>query len=260
MKNKKYADLINKDIDKIISIEEKEALMKFLGENPDAENLYKELHETNELLNNLTDREPSEDLKEKILNVIDFNLYKVRKEKMSFFEIIENFISQVKTRWSFSFSLGLAAGIVLLFIALSLTDIFKSSGEEYVYGTIGISSAELINSIDVETEDISGKIDLVKGSGSNNKKHFIFNIDIKSATTFLFQMQYDPENMRIENLSSESLAPVNFENKEGELRVSVSGNKRFSIITSPANAASENIKVSIIKDNESIFSKSIVIR
>ncbi|MEE9429918.1 MAG: hypothetical protein V3V16_02690, partial [Melioribacteraceae bacterium] len=58
----KYIELINKDIDKIVSTSEKKILEKYLSQNEEAKILHKELLRTEELLDTLPETEPSENL------------------------------------------------------------------------------------------------------------------------------------------------------------------------------------------------------
>lgn len=258
MINTKYLELINKDIDKIITKEEKDALMKFLGENHEAELFYREMHESEEMLNNLTDREPSEDLKDRILDAVNYLDYKPEKRNIS--EYLRNTFKHIKSEWSLSFSLGLAAGIVLLFITFSVIDISRTPDEQFIYGTVGLNSAELSRSIPIKAEGITGKIDLVKGYGSNSKSHFVFNIDLSAVPAVILELQYNPEHLKVENFSSESLDPVNFENKKGGLRIALIGSQKFSIITTPSENYKENIELNIYNDNRIVFSEKIYIK
>ncbi|MCB9250085.1 MAG: hypothetical protein H6613_16825 [Ignavibacteriales bacterium] len=58
-----YIELINKDIDKIISASEKKILDKYLKENEEAKILHKELLRTEELLDTIPENVASENLK-----------------------------------------------------------------------------------------------------------------------------------------------------------------------------------------------------
>ncbi|MCB0753910.1 MAG: hypothetical protein KDC52_20735, partial [Ignavibacteriae bacterium] len=70
-----YIELMNKDIDKIISASEKKKLDKYLKENEEAKILHKELLRTEELLDTIPENVASENLKKRILNSIDYNMY-----------------------------------------------------------------------------------------------------------------------------------------------------------------------------------------
>ena len=78
MIDQKYLELINKDIDDTISAPEKEVLDEYLKINPEAYSMHQELMEMDKLLDKLPDNDPSDSLKARILNSIDFNRYTIK--------------------------------------------------------------------------------------------------------------------------------------------------------------------------------------
>ena len=81
MNEEKFIDLINKEIDGIISAQEKKGLMEYLEKNPEAKQKYQDLVDSTKYLDKLDEVEPPEELKSRIMNSIDFNRYTAKKKK-----------------------------------------------------------------------------------------------------------------------------------------------------------------------------------
>ena len=256
MIDKKYLELINKDIDKIISADEKKALLKFLGENPDAGNLYNELTKTGQMLNHLPDREPSPDLQSRILMSIDHNRYSPKNNPLAVFG---DFISALKTKWAFSFSFGLAAGIVLLAVILSVTSLVRTSIEKDIYGTIGITSAEVLRSFSSDSPDNFFKIDLLKVRASDDDNHFAFNVDITPPEEYILELNYNPENVIFENLSSVKFEKINLESTSGKIRIYPSATSRFSVMIALKNTG-EEIGINLLKGEKSVLDRKVSLK
>lgn len=253
MIDKKYLELINKDIDKVISEEEKKALLKFIGENPDAGKLYDEYNRTDQMLSKLPEREPSPELESRIISSIDFNRYNPKSKPLSVFS---GFIPALKSKWTFSFSFGLAAGIIILAVILSVTNLVRTSVEKDIYGTIGITSTEVSRSFSSESPDYSFKIDLLKVKANDNENHFAFNVDINPPEEYVLELNYNPENVTFENLSSVKFKKINLESTSGKIRIFPSSTSRFSIMLSLKDPR-EEIGVNLLKGDKYIFNRRI---
>ena len=75
MIDRKYIELINYEIDGIITPEQRSQLQEYLLKNPKAKKLYQELTATNSMVNSMPEIEPTENLKKRVLNSINFNKY-----------------------------------------------------------------------------------------------------------------------------------------------------------------------------------------
>ena len=71
MIDQKYIELINHEIDGVITPKQKSMLDNYLKKNPQAEKLYQELIATSKIIDQIPAIEPSENLKKRIMNSID---------------------------------------------------------------------------------------------------------------------------------------------------------------------------------------------
>jgi hypothetical protein len=157
MIDKKYLDLIHKDIDKKISDDEKVLLDDYLKSNTEAFTLHRELSETEELLDKLPNADPSVSLKQRILNSIDFNRY-AHREKRSIAGFIAAAFNGPRRKLTSSFAFGMVVGIILIATIFYASYFNNPSELNNVYGTIGLSESEVFESVPVNSMDIVGKI------------------------------------------------------------------------------------------------------
>ncbi len=188
----KHLELIHKDIDKTISLNEKEKLDKYLNTNPEANILHKELLRTEELLDKLPDNEPSENLKKKILNQIDYNRYAHKKEMRIIPDYISSLFSGPRKKITTSFSLGFITGI-LIFSLIFYVSYYNNSSEVHdIFGTMGLSETEIVESFTVNSTNISGEIEIIKGLN-----FYRFKINLNSSERYNLQIEFDPTNVSL---------------------------------------------------------------
>ncbi len=159
-----YIELINKEIDGLITSKEKVELSTYLQKNPEVIKLYEELRRTAELLEQTPEFEPSPNLKKRIINSLDFNRYLTTTTKSTH---LKNWISRLfttpKTRLAYVFATGIILGffIHLLFFTDQTNQL--ALREKDLYGTMGISEKDnfkLVDKIPVDFPDISGTIEI----------------------------------------------------------------------------------------------------
>lgn len=197
MNKNKYIELVNKDIDKSISVSEKEKLDQYLNENPEAKLLYKEYVKADKVLDYIPDTDPSENLKKKIFNSIDYNLYSNRKKHSNSTSDIYSVFSRFNYKLAASFVLGIITGCLILFA------VFYNSTEmegSKVFGTMASDKSVAVKTINVSTHDISGSISIGKGL-----RYYGFNADLKSKDQFNFQIIPDSDKFTLKILRGDQV-------------------------------------------------------
>lgn len=195
MINQRYLELINRDIDNTISEDERNVLNKYLKTNPDAYSIHQDLQETEKLLDKLPDNDPSANLKKRILNSIDFNLYSVKKKK-SFVRYLSAAFSGSRRKLTTSFALGMVTGIFLLSIIFYAAFYINTSELNNVFGTMGLPETEVVRSVEVNSQDIAGKLEIGKATN-----HYEVYVNLKSTTKYTLQIEFDKSILKIDNLS-----------------------------------------------------------
>ena len=114
MIDKKYMEYINKAVDKTINEKEQNELIKYLSENKEAEKYYRELIKLSEVMTQVKDVEPPEDLKQNIINAIPKNRYAVSRKSNPLHKFADIIKGREKPHFAYSFSAGLAVGVAVV--------------------------------------------------------------------------------------------------------------------------------------------------
>ena len=251
MIDKKYLELINKDIDKVITSKEKALLKEYLDSNSEAKSLYDELFATENLLDKLPDNDPSVNLKKQILNSIDKRRYSSNKNYSVFRHYIHQTIFQAKYKIAFTFTLGLLAG---LFIYSFLLNNNQVTGNSDFYGTIGISNYELVESIPLETSAIFGKVEILR---SNNHLGIEFNLN--SQDPYNLTLKYNQDNTSFDNISFYGKNNIKLASEKNMLRLSDSGSHKYRLIFLKNDQTPADFSLLITRAGNKIFEKEIVV-
>lgn len=157
MRKSNFRELINKEIDGLNSPQESKMLTKYLRENKDAQDLFNDLNKLSGSLQNVKKVNPPEDLKQDILNSIDTNKYAKKEKKV--YRFLYNY--KLNFRYAYIFITGLVFGV---FIYYSLFNKIQQSDNSQLIGTMIINKTyehlQPIRQIEIELQDISGKVDL----------------------------------------------------------------------------------------------------
>lgn len=195
MIDQQYLELINKDIDDTISEQEKEVLNEYLKINPSAYTMHQELSEIEKLLDKIPDKDPSDALKTRILNSIDVDRY-TRKKKLGIKDYFFVSLSVPRKKLSASFALGLIAGMVLLSIIFYASFYNGFSEGNHIIGTMGLAESQVIQTVNVNSLDITGKIDIIKAADQ-----YAIYVNLKSSGKYTLQVELDNEYLKIDNLA-----------------------------------------------------------
>jgi len=200
MNETKFIDLINKEIDGIISAQEKKGLMEYLEKNPEEKQKYQNLVDSTNYLEKFDEVEPPEDLKLRIMNSIDFNRYSAKEEKKYIFKFPSlDFLLTPKPKLAYAFTFGIIFGIFMF--SIFFADLIYQNQVEPsdITGTMGvnnISNIENIATIPVSLDKIFGEIDV-------NKYNSLIWLDIKLESEFKYEiiLEYDKNTFNLKNYS-----------------------------------------------------------
>ncbi|MCU0643870.1 MAG: hypothetical protein MUC94_06380 [bacterium] len=138
MIDEKYIELMNKEIDGVITKSEQERLHNYLSANSEAQKLYNDLRQTSELLSKIPRVEPSPNIKKYVMNSIDLNRYSKATKPGRLKALVSNLLIKPTPKLAYAFALGILVGI-LVYSAL-LENVISKRGTDVAdfYGTIGI--------------------------------------------------------------------------------------------------------------------------
>lgn len=248
--DKRYIELINKEIDHLTTPDEKADLHKYLAANKAAEDYFNDLLLTNDYLDKLPDQEPSENLKKQIINSIDFNRYTPKVKKQPAW----SFLFAPKFKLAYTFATGLIIGIIIYAVLVNNS---KTVNINDIYGTIGINNdgANTISELPLNFSDISGNIEL-KGIDRN----FWFNLDLNSTQDFDIVISYG-NDVKFENLRLGTAKNIEVSKGQNFIKTTNSGDQKYSLLFTQINGSEpSSIKIRIIQSGTSLYEHNLVIK
>ncbi len=186
MIDKKYIELMNREIDDVITPDEKKDLHHYLSVNHEAGEYYDELISASNALNQVPEPDVPENLGKRILNAMDFSRYARHQKRKRVF----NFIPGFNFRYAFTFAAGLLAGI---FIYALFTMHLDNLNQEDVSGTIGSERTVTLREIPIDVNDIRGNISL-----KEKNDIYLFEISLNSNSLVDLTISY-PDQLKLEN-------------------------------------------------------------
>jgi hypothetical protein len=248
MIDSKYIELMNKEIDNVITKEERIKLHEYLASNEYAKGYFNELLLTNNYLNEIPDEDPSENLKKSIINSIDFNKYSPKvKSKSSW-----NYFFNPKLKLVYTFAVGLLAGLIIYGVISNYTNKFNT---EEMSGTIGLENktVSLVKQIPVKISNISGKIEITK---QGNK--FWLNIDLESSQKYNIIVAY-PDEVRFKNINPAPGCTFTCNIGKNNIVTSNSGIQNYSLLFSQFNLPATKLNLMISQSGKIIYNHNLTL-
>ncbi len=245
-----YLELMHKAIDGEITEEERKRLEAYLRTHPQAEHYFRQLQQTNELLQNVPSVEPPADLKASILNSLDPTRYS-RTPKSSFLFSLQEWFRRPAPRLAYAFAMGILVGI--LSYVLILSGLFHKTplDQRQLYGTMGLESSRilLLEELPVQVADLQGKIILKK-----TDQRFLLEANLQSFSGNEIRFNFNPLNIRIEAFLPSEQTPIQFRTGEGRAEITWRGNTHFTLeFHSPENISGEIIQFFLLQKGKIIF-------
>lgn len=177
MIEKKYAELIQKEIDGVITDAEAQSLKAYLARNKEARLLREELQKTVEKLKSVPQIDPPPYLKKHILNSIGIARPETAAGVRLLDRLAKAFSHRLAPRYAIAFSSGFCVGMILLFLVLQsyepVSDMSQFSGALLTVGDA--RSWKVIDSLSVETEGARGVVRSLDAGG-----HLFVEVDLRS--------------------------------------------------------------------------------
>jgi len=249
MIDSKYIELMNKEIDNVISNDEKIKLHDYLSSNEDAKEYFNGLLLTNQYLDELPDGNPSENLKKQILNSINFNRYSPKVKSRSSWSYFFN----PKLKFVYTFAMGLIAGLIIYGV---ITDYTNNFNTEDVSGTIGIENKNVntLEQIPLSISNISGTIEVM-----NQENKFWLNVDLISSQKYDLIVTY-PDNIKFENIKPERGSNFSCNIDKNNITTSNSGLQQYSLLFSQNNLSSAKLNLKISKSGKIIYNNNLTLK
>ncbi len=164
MIEEKYLELINREIDHMISPRQSKKLRKYLKHNPDAQRYYADLLVISKEFSQVKIVEPPQNLKKNIVNALPVGKYTKYERQNVFQRYFETLLFGNKPRYAYVFSAGLITGIIV--ISLLFIILYKNNSVNIpdLYGAIGANSTAKVfhtsDELTIDEESVKGDVRL----------------------------------------------------------------------------------------------------
>lgn len=242
----KYIELINKDIDKVISPSEKAILLEYLSANAEAKKYYDEMVIMAEYLNTMKETEPDPGLEQRIINSIDFSRYSSDRKQHR--RILSTFTGSAGwLKFAFVF-----IGIFALALIYALLIQQNNIDDKNTRGTMGIESKRVytMDEIEIKKNGVYGSV-RVLGSGDS----FWLDVDLKASKPFDLIIDF-PDGVDYIDSSPNTMKIV--ESQNGVQLPGIATSEQLNIYFSK-NINTAQLTLKIIRAENTLFEKKLSI-
>jgi len=251
---KKYIQLIHKDLDGLLTSAEKQELDNALKTDPKLRKLYVDLHHMSDQLNQISQLEPPPTLKQKILESIDFNRYRAKEIRPGLLTRLAQSYAEPRFRLAY----GLAAGLILGFLSslLLLPGLITQPPLQIkdLYGTIGIHESDL---------NVLKEFSVAKNSfeGTFKVKSYLnivgCDISFNTFTTTEIQLEYDQDLLVFRGMTTLESEKTDLNTTPNRITLSISHPGNFLIIFEKLTTSVFPLTVKINQEGENIFMQTM---
>lgn len=248
MIDRKFIELMNKEIDGVITEGDQKKLQSYLSAHPDAQKFYAELRQTSDLLHNMPKLEPPPNIKKYVMNTIDGNRYAKAKKPSKLKSLVSSLVVKPTPKLAYAFALGILVGI-LVYSAL-LENLISRRGMDVTdfYGTIGINDQagfKTIQTIPIALPEIDGTITIKR-----HQNTVVIETDLNSQQATEVHFDYDEPSLKFSHFNSGSRAKISFEAGENYVRSSSAGDIQFILFFSEVTANGKPIVIKLFVAGE----------
>jgi hypothetical protein len=218
MIDKKIIELIHKEIDGVITPEEKIRLHDYLSQNPRAQQMFEEQVCAAELLHQIPSIDPPEDLKKRIMNTIDLNRYTAVRTKIPSWRLSRGWSFRINPKLAFSLGLGFILGIVVFAMLLNVSkDDFRMRSKDFM-GTIGLHGRSRFQQVDkaiITLPDIQGRLTLLQADD-----YIGLDVRLHSRDFFELLVRWPADRMEFQGFQPSDKIKTTFENGDDYIKTS----------------------------------------
>lgn len=254
MIDSKTVELINKDIDGMLSPKESLRLKERLSTDPGAKNYHSDLTNLSEMLNRVTAVDPDPNLKKTILNAIPINKYQSTKTKKPAPTFLKALKSVLDFRLAFAFTFGLVAGI---FIYSMLTGVTVNDNSNLI-GTVLLNkpSAEFkpADRIEINSNVINGTLTTKSAKGV-----VLLLIDLSTHPEMELVVEFDENDLSFAGFRPQKYAGGQINVSSNKLRFFNRGLHKYILVFEDSTPAISHLLVRMFTD-ELLYERTLTSR
>jgi hypothetical protein len=246
--------LIHKDLDGLLTPPERQELNTALQADANLRKLSEELHHMSDQLSQVTQIEPHQDLKKKILESIDFIKYQPQEVKLHWLDRISQWLAEPRLRLAY----GLVAGIILgtLISTLFLPGLINQPRVHIkdLYGNIGIHEKDfnVVKELSLNQNTIRGSL---KVKSYWNIAGFELNYRTTRETEI--RLAYQEDRLVFRGITTIESNNTVFENTENRIIIKSAENIHVLIIFEKLSTSIFPVNFKIMQEGKNILNQTL---
>ena len=212
MIDEKIKDLINRDLDGLLSPEEQDQLKTYLAQNEQARHYYQKMRQMTEFLNQVPEVPAPPSLKENILNQIgaSHSVPNVKREKFTIFSAFSEWFRVFTAKPPYAFALGIAISAIIFTIIALQTMHPEPQTNLPVSGTIKTAQ----QTIPINLPVVQGKIEFTSRGALS-----VLNVVLNPQEEIALTIEYDPNTLRIKDIEPPAIGKYELKQEAGKIVV-----------------------------------------
>ncbi len=224
MIDSKTEDLINRDIDGVLSPKETNRLSEYLATDPEAQNYYNELVNLSQMLEQVEEVDPGPNLKKNILNSIPVQKYQneENRERTPLF-------SAWNSRPSYRLTLAFAFGLIIGFFTYSFFTDFPLNNNSNLIGTILLNGTDAkfkpADQAEITLPEIIGTV-----SSQYAENIVLFRVDLTTDSEIEVVVEFDGNDLRFAGFRPQKYSAGQINVSSNEVRLVNKGLHKYILI------------------------------
>ena len=242
MIDSKTEDLINRDIDGVLSAQETNRLKEHLSTDSEAQNYYDEIEKLSQMLAQVEEVDPGPNLKKNILNSIPVQKYQNEETR----ERIPSF-SGWRFHLNYRLTLVFALGLIVGFFTYSFFTDLPLNNNSNLIGTI------LLNGSDAKFQPADqAEITLPEINGTVSSRYaenvVLFRVELTTDSEIEVVVEFDGDDLRFAGFRPQNYSAGQINVSSNELRLVNKGRHDYVLIFEDKTSADSQVTVKMFAD------------
>jgi hypothetical protein len=252
-----FVELINMEIDGVLSSRDRAKLRSYLESNPEAAEYYGRLNSTVAAIESVSDPEPPAHLEEKILAAVPFGHYPTAASARGFGARVERWFLALRLQYAAVFIFGIVFGL-LVYSAISYDDGNGAGGLESgdFWGTMGqiskIDGMEPAGKLDVDFNEVTGKVSFYEHGAK-----LVADVSLASSDEIEWTLDGGTANVSFDGYRSISGSSGNVVASGTGLRVLQTGEAHYLLFFTHRDHPMEPLMIRIFSADQLLLERSL---
>lgn len=210
MMDEKIKELINRDLDGLLSDEERRRLEEYLQNNEEARRYFEQMQKMNDWLNQVPPVEAPSSLKAKIMNQLDTRRYAPKSGHTKFYlgSVFGKWFKGGAVRPAYAFATGVVLSGLIFLIILWQTTNFQQYENLPVTGTMKVET----QTIPIALPAVTGKLEFTSGTALSK-----LNVILKPQEKVSLTIEYDPKALILKAIEPRAVGFYELRQKAGKI-------------------------------------------